>query len=71
MNKPRILEADVDERAKVDYVEHGSLQLHGRRQVFELQDALFEDRLGQVVARVAFGPAEGLDNVSQGEFADV
>ena len=71
MNKPRILEADVDEGAKIDHVEHGSLQLHGGRQVLELQDALLEDRLGQVVARVAFRPAEGLDDVSQGEFANL
>ena len=40
-------------------------------QVLELQDALLEDRLGQIVARVALGAAKGLDDVAERELADL
>ncbi len=71
MHQPRILEADVDESPEVDHIQDRPLELHARDQVFDLQDPLLEDRLGQVVSRVALGATERFDDVSQGEFADL
>jgi hypothetical protein len=71
VHQPRILEADVDESPEVDHIQDRPLELHARDQVFDLQDPLLEDRLGQVVSRVALGATERFDDVSQGEFADL
>ena len=71
VDQARVLQADVDERAEVDDVEHRPLQLHAGLEVLELEDALLEDRLGQVVARVAVGPGQGVEDVAQGRLADL
>ena len=70
VHQARILETDIDERSKVDDIQNSSLQLHARAQVFDLQDTLLEDGLGQIVAWVAFGTTQGFDDVAQGELAD-
>src|SRR5262249_28360479 len=46
-------------------------QLHRRLEVFELEDALLEDWRRQVLARVASGTRQRLDDVAQGWRADV
>ena len=71
MNQARVLEADVDEGAEVDHVEDRALQLHARDEVFELEHALLEDRLGQVIAGVAIGPGEGIEDVAEGRLAEL
>jgi hypothetical protein len=71
VHQPRILETDIDERPKVDDIQHSTFQLHARAQVFDLQDTFLEDGLGQVVARVALGTAQGVDDVTQSEFANL
>ena len=65
-----VLEADIDEGAEVDHVQDGALELHALGQVFELEHALLEDRLGQVFTRVAVGPGQGFADVEQGRLAD-
>ena len=58
-----VLQADVDERAEIDDVQHRAHQLHAGRQIVELEDSLLEDRLRQRFARVAAGPSELTDDI--------
>src|SRR5262249_32758924 len=51
-------------------VEYGSLELHARAQVFELENPLLEDRLRQIVARVALRARQGFEHVAERKFAD-
>ena len=69
VDQPRILQADVDERPEVDDVQDRALELHAGGKVFDLQDAFLEDRLGKIVAGVALGAAEAVDDVAQRELA--
>jgi hypothetical protein len=71
VDQPRILQADVHECAEIDHIEHSAFQLHPGSKILEFENPLLEDRLGQVVPRVAFGPAKGFDDVAQGELADI
>ena len=71
VNETRVLQADIHERAEIDHVKHGAFQLHAGGQILELEDALFEDRLGKIVARVAFRSAKGLDDISERELTDL
>ena len=64
MHQPRILEADVDERTEVHHIQDRPLQLHARAQVFNLQDPLLEDRLGEVFAGVALRPTERFQDIA-------
>jgi hypothetical protein len=71
VHQTRILETNIDERSEVNDIKNSPLQLHTRTQVFDLQDALLEDGLGQIVARVALGTTQGFNDVMQREFADL
>jgi hypothetical protein len=55
VHQTRILETNIDKRSEVNHIENRPLQLHARAQIFNLQDTLLEDGLGQIVARVALG----------------
>ena len=70
MRQAGVFEADVDERAEVDDVEDGPLEFHAGGEVFEFKDAGFEDRFGEVVARIAVGSFESVANVLEGFAAD-
>ena len=64
VDQAAVLQADVDEGAEIDDVQHRALQLHARLQVLELEDALLEDRRRQVLARVAAGPGQRVEDVA-------
>ena len=66
MNECRVLQADIDERAEIDDVQHGPLQLHADFDVIEREDSLAEDRQRQIRARVATGTEQRVHNVGQG-----
>ena len=70
VHQSRVFQTNIHERPEVHDVQDRALQLHPRRQILELEDALLEDRLGQIFTRVALGPAQGLDDVTQGELTD-
>ena len=63
VHQAAVFEADVHESAEIHHVEHGPLQFHGRLQIFELENALFENRRRQVLTRVSAWSSQGLDNV--------
>ncbi len=65
VHEAAIFQADVDERPKIDHVQNRALQLHGGLQILKLEDALFENRRGQVFAGISAGPAQRFDNVPQ------
>ncbi len=63
MHQAAVLQADVHKGAEIDHVQDRSFELHGGLQIFELEDAFFENGRRQVLARVAAGPGQGLQNV--------
>ena len=71
VHQARVVQADVDERAEIDHVQHRARQLHAGRQVVELDDALLEDRRRQVFARVAARPGQLRQNVLEQQRAGV
>ena len=64
MDQAAVLQANVDECAEIDDVQHRSLELHARLQVLQLENALLEDRWRQVLARVATRPGQGFQNIA-------
>ena len=70
VHQAAVVHADIDETAEIDHVEDCTGQFHAGRQVFELQDALFEDRRGKVLAGVPAGTGQLGENVPQGQSAD-
>jgi hypothetical protein len=52
VNEPRILQTDINERAKINNVEDSSLQFHTRQKILELEDSTLENWLGQIFSRI-------------------
>ena len=61
-----LVHADVHERAEVDHVAHGALELHAHLEVLDAARRLREHDLRGVVARVAAGLLELRHDVAQG-----
>ena len=61
------MQPDIDEGTKVDHVEHGAEQLHANLEVVEFEHPLLEDRLRQILPRIATGAEELLENVGEKE----
>ncbi len=53
--RPESLQPDVDESPEIDDIQDSAFELHAGGQVFDLQDAFFEDRLGKIVSRITVG----------------
>ena len=66
-----LVHAHVDEGAKVDDVAHRALELHAGLQVVDGKCRAAKDHLGRVVARVATGLFELVDDVDEREGAAV
>src|SRR5262245_43002073 len=64
-------QADIDEHAEIDDVEHRARQLHARRQILQLYDAPSKDGRGQTVARIERRPGERSQNILEQVRADV
>ena len=71
VNQAAVVHADVDEAAEIDHVQHRAGQLHAGRQVFQLDDAAFEDRRGQILAGIAARPDQLRQNVRERQRADL
>ena len=65
------MHAHVDEGAKVDDVAHRALEFHAGFQVVDGKRRAAKDHLGRIVARVAAGLLELVDNVDEREGAAV
>ena len=70
VHQPAVVQADVDKGPKVDHVEHRTQQFHAGLQVLELEYALLKKWLRQVLAGIAAGPGQLLDNVGQQQPTD-
>ena len=70
VHQPAVVQADVDKGAEVDNVEHRTQQFHAGLQVLELEHALLEKWLRQVLAGIAAGPCQLLNDVGQQQPAD-
>src|SRR5579871_1640399 len=70
MHQAILLDADIDERAEVYHVAHGSLQDHAGREVFYLQHVVAQDGRGQRVTRVEAGFFQVVENVVERGQAD-
>ena len=66
-----LVHAHVDEGTKVDDVAHRALELHAGLQVVDGKCRAAKDHLGRVVARVATGLLELVDNVDERQGAAV
>ena len=71
MEQPRLFQSDVDECAEVRDVAHGSAHDRADGEVGELDDILPHQRRGQILARVAPGACNRLQNVGDGRDARV
>ena len=71
MHEAVLVHAHVDEGAKVHNVAHRALELHAGLQVVNRKCRAAKDHLGRVVARVAAGLLELVDNVDEREGAAV
>ena len=58
-----LLDADIHKRAEVDHVAHGALQPQSRCEVVQREHVAAQDRRGQVLARVAAGPEQLLEDI--------
>ena len=59
------MNTNIDKRAKINDVAHGSFQNHPRRQVFDLKHIAAQNRLWHVLSRVSRRLLQLLDNVLQ------
>ena len=70
VHQAAIGQADIDEDAEIDDVQHRARKLHAGRQILELHDAAAEDRRGQAVARIDRRAAERHEDVVEQMRAD-
>ena len=70
VDQAAVVHADIDEAAEIDDVQDRARKLHAGRQVFQLEDALLEDRRRQVFAGIAAGPGQLREDVLQRQSAD-
>ena len=66
-----LVHPDVDERAEIDHVAHGSHQLHAGLEVLHAQHVRAQQGRRQLVTRVAPGTQQLRDDVPQGRDAGV
>ena len=71
MHQTVLMHADVHKDAEVNDVAHRAAQLHAGLQILQLQNVGPENRRGQLVARVASGLDQLLDNVEHCRNADL
>ena len=65
VHQAAVVHADIDEAAEIDDIEHRAGQLHAGREIFQLDNALLEDRRRQILARIAARPHELGENVAK------
>ena len=70
MQQAVLLDADVDERAEVDHVAHGALQLEPGVEIVHGEHVAAQDGCGQIRTGIAAGAHQLLQHVGQGRLAD-
>ena len=70
VHQPVLMHADIHERAEVDHVAHSAGQLHALFEIVDIEDVRAQHGLGHLVAGIASGLAELLDDVVEGGQAD-
>ena len=59
---------EIHECAEIDHVLHRAAKFHALVQIFQLQNTLAEDRQRQILARIAAGTQQRIDDVAQRRF---
>lgn len=69
MNQSILVQAQVDKSAEVCDIAHHAADHHAWFEIFDVEDLLVQLDLGQIIARVAPRPGQGIEDIRQGILA--